>query len=253
MASLKRKAFLSRGGLIVSFAVACAVLSWGTAPTPTQSSLILAHLNAGHQLVPADRNARHYRGPAERHFVSGECAKLCGPGIATGISGGDGGSRAVGTKEKYAAEAANPQAASQPVDQQQSIAKATTDTDSRIADLQSQIADMNAQIAKASSKSRQALISQRDALQGELDLYKTIQDSLQKIASVANSEVTGSGLSVQIAQLKQSVPEVFALRIKKRRRLEDKVPRPAPPTTRDFSARSPSCSARCATCTTSTV
>lgn len=210
MASLKRKAFLSRGGLIVSFAVACAVLSWGTAPTPTQSSLILAHLNQAiswyRQIATLDITAGQ---PSDTLYLE-NARNSAAQALQLAFQAATAEAALLAQKKKNAAEAANPQAASQPVDQQQSIAKATTDTDSRIADLQSQIADMNAQIAKASSKSRQALISQRDALQGELDLYKTIQDSLQKIASVANSEVTGSGLSVQIAQLKQSVPEVFA-------------------------------------------
>ncbi len=93
--------------------------------------------------------------------------------------------------------------------QQGTIAKALVDTTTRIDDMQSQIADLNDQIAKAPAKKRAQLLSQRDALQGELDLEKTIQDSLQKIASVAASETAGSGLAAQIAQLKQSVPEVF--------------------------------------------
>jgi small-conductance mechanosensitive channel len=113
-------------------------------------------------------------------------------------------------KKKTAGSDAGSSGEPQAPDQQQGIAKAVSDTDNRVTDIQSQIADLNAQIAKAPSKSRQPLISQRDALQGELDLYKTIQDSLKKIAAVANNETTGSGLSVQIAQLKQGVPEVFA-------------------------------------------
>jgi small-conductance mechanosensitive channel len=211
VASLKRKAFLSRGGLIVFFAVALAVLSWGAAQTPpSQSSMILAHLNQAiswyRQIVRLDITAGQ---PSDTIYLE-NARSSAAQALQLAFQAASAEAALLAQKKKNAADAANPEATSQPVDQQQSISKAATDTDKRIADIQSQIADLNAQIAKAPSKSRQALISQRDALQGELDLYTTIQDSLKKIASVANSEVTGSGLSVQIAQLKQSVPEVFA-------------------------------------------
>ena len=97
----------------------------------------------------------------------------------------------------------------QPGNQQQSIAKAVSDTASRIQQTQAQLQDLDTQIAKARGKEREQLLSQRDALQGELDLEKTIQDTLQKISSVStNGEAVG--LAAQINQLKQSVPEVFA-------------------------------------------
>ena len=96
-------------------------------------------------------------------------------------------------------------------DQQQSIAKAVTNTANRIAQTGSQIDDLNKQIAAARGQKRQQLIGQRDALQGQLDLDKTLQDALQKISSVAAGNENGSsGLAGQINQLKQSVPEVFA-------------------------------------------
>ncbi len=97
-----------------------------------------------------------------------------------------------------------------PPDQQQGISKALANTATRITQTQSQIDDLNQQIAKAPAKSRQQLISQRDALQGELDLEKTLQDTLQKIASVSSNENASTGLAQQINQLKQGVPEVFA-------------------------------------------
>jgi small-conductance mechanosensitive channel len=211
VARLKRKAFLSRGGLIVFFAAALAVLSWGAAQTPpTQSSLILAHLNQAiswyRQIATLDVTAGQ---PSDTLYLE-NARSSAAQALQLAFQAASAEAALLAQKKKNVAEAANPEAASQPVNQQQSISKAAADADNRIADIQSQIADLNAQIPKAPSKSRQALISQRDALQGELDLYKTIQDSLQKIASVANSEVIGSGLSVQIAQLKQSVPEVFA-------------------------------------------
>ena len=97
-----------------------------------------------------------------------------------------------------------------PAEQQQNIAKAVTETTDRISQTQSQIDDLNKQLNVARGKKRQELLSQRDALQGELDLDKTILDTLQKVASVATTEAGSTGLAGQINQLKQSVPEVFA-------------------------------------------
>lgn len=95
-------------------------------------------------------------------------------------------------------------------DAQQGIAKALADAGNRAAQTQSQIGDLNKQIDSARGKKRQELISQRDSLEGQLDLEKTIQDSIQKISSVAATSESSSGLAGQINQLKQSVPEVFA-------------------------------------------
>jgi small-conductance mechanosensitive channel len=111
--------------------------------------------------------------------------------------------------QKNAQNSAGGNETAQPADQQQGLAKAVTDTANRIAQTQAQIDDLNQQIAKSSGKKRQELISQRDAQKGELDLDKTIQDTLQRIANVAINENTGTGLGQQINQLKQSVPEVF--------------------------------------------
>ncbi len=45
-----------------------------------------------------------------------------------------------------------------------------------------------------------------------MNLDKMIQDALQKVASVVKDNDNGaSGLAGQINQLKQSVPEVFAV------------------------------------------
>ena len=100
----------------------------------------------------------------------------------------------------------NPQGGEQP----QGINRALTEVSNRITQTQSQIDDLKDQIAAARGKKRQELISQRDALQGQLDLDKTMQDSLQKITSFASNDNGGTGLAGQINQLKQSVPEVFA-------------------------------------------
>jgi small-conductance mechanosensitive channel len=97
-----------------------------------------------------------------------------------------------------------------PSDQQQGIAKAAADTADQIGKTQSQLEALNQQIERAGGKKRQELLSQRDGLQGQLDLDKMIQDALQKVAGVTNNENGGSGLTKQINQLKQTVPEVFA-------------------------------------------
>ncbi len=100
--------------------------------------------------------------------------------------------------------------ASQP-DGQLSVTKAIASTNDRISQSQSQLDDLNRQISSARAKKRQQLISQRDALQGEMDLDKMILDALQKVSSVASTgEGSSSGLTGQINQLKQGVPEVFA-------------------------------------------
>jgi small-conductance mechanosensitive channel len=67
------------------------------------------------------------------------------------------------------------------------------------------------QIAGSAASKRQALLSQRDALQGELDLNKAMQDSIEKIASFAESSETASqGLAGTVNTLARSVPEVLA-------------------------------------------
>ncbi len=94
---------------------------------------------------------------------------------------------------------------------QQGLAKALSSTSDRITQIQSQIETLDHQLEAARGKKRQDLLSQRDALQGELDLDKAMQDSLQKISSSVNGNGGNkSGLEGQINQLKQSVPEIFA-------------------------------------------
>lgn len=210
MARLKRKNNFSRSALIVFFAAAVVVGSWAAQTPPSQSSLILAHLNQAiswyHRIVALDIAAGQ---PSDALYLENARSSAT-QALQLAFQAASAQAALLAQQKKIAAGTANPADAVQPADQQQSIAKALSGTSGRIADIQSQIADLNNQIAKATSKTRQPLISQRDALQGELDLYKTIQDSLQKIAAVANSESTGTGLAAQIAQLKQSVPEVFA-------------------------------------------
>jgi small-conductance mechanosensitive channel len=108
------------------------------------------------------------------------------------------------------ASAAGPNS-SAAANQQDSIANSITSTNDRIGQTQSQLDDINKQLGSVRGDKRQQLLSQRDALQGELDLDKMILDALQKISSTRLNENGGSGLPGQINQLKQSVPEVFAV------------------------------------------
>jgi small-conductance mechanosensitive channel len=211
VARLKRTAYVSRAALIVFLTAALTLLSWGAAQTPpSESNLILSHLNQAiswyRQVAALDITAGQ---PSDTLYLQ-NARSSAAQALQLAFQSASAEAVLLAQKKKNAADNAASSSESPSTDQQPNLAKATADTAKRVADTQSQIATLNEQIAKANSKTRQALISQRDALQGELDLDKTIQDALQKIATVANNETTGSGLAVQIAQLKQSVPEVFA-------------------------------------------
>jgi small-conductance mechanosensitive channel len=213
LASLQRRASWSRGGFIFIFLIAStAAVVWAKAQAaPPPSTTILNHLNqaiswyrrvAGLDVAAGQPSDTLYLENARNSAVEAlQLAFQSASAQATLLA-----------QQKNSGANANNAASSDQTPQQQqgTIAKALADATAHVADMQSQIADLNDQIAKATAKTRPQLVSQRDALQGELDLEKTIQDSLQKIASVANNETAGSGLSAQIAQLKQSVPEVFA-------------------------------------------
>jgi small-conductance mechanosensitive channel len=213
LARLQRRASWSRGGFIFIFLIAStAAVVWAKAQAaPPPSTTILNHLNqaiswyrrvAGLDVAAGQPSDTLYLENARNSAVEAlQLAFQSASAQATLLA-----------QQKNSGANANNAASSDQTPQQQqgTIAKALADATAHVADMQSQIADLNDQIAKATAKTRPQLVSQRDALQGELDLEKTIQDSLQKIASVANNETAGSGLSAQIAQLKQSVPEVFA-------------------------------------------
>lgn len=210
MARLKRKAYFSRGRLIPFFVAVLVAGSWAAQTAPSQSSLILSHLNQAiswyHRIAALDISSGQ---PSDTLYLE-NARNSAGQALQLAFQSASAQAALLAQQKRSGAEANKSADASQPADQQQSITKALAGSTNRITGIQAQIADLNAQIAKANSKTRQPLISQRDALQGELDLYKTIQDSLQKIAAVANNESTGSELSAQIAQLTQSVPEIFA-------------------------------------------
>jgi len=82
----------------------------------------------------------------------------------------------------------------------------------QMAGLQSQIDAQNKAIASASGAARQQATAKRDALQGQMDLYKSMQDAVQKMATFAETtEASNTGLAGTINTLARSVPEVLAV------------------------------------------
>jgi hypothetical protein len=80
----------------------------------------------------------------------------------------------------------------------------------RIADLQSQLDAQTKVIQTDTGQAREQAIAKRDALQGQMDLYKSMQDAVQKMATFAETtEASSSGLAGTINTLARSVPEVL--------------------------------------------
>ncbi len=213
MARLKRKASLGRRRRIVVLAAAILLLSAGWAQQAQSpqgdSAAILNHLNAAiswyRHVATVDATAGQ---PSDELYLENariSASQALQLAFQAGLA-----EATLGPKES--GNAANQGAASngQGASDQQGIAKAVTDIADRVSQTQSQIDDLDQQIASARGKKREELVSQRAGLQGQLDLDKMIQDALQRVASVGNSENGGSGLAKQINQLKQTVPEVFA-------------------------------------------
>jgi small-conductance mechanosensitive channel len=111
---------------------------------------------------------------------------------------------------KPADQAASDGDGGQPINQQ-SLANALQNATDRLNQDQANLDILEGQIAAARGRNRQTLISQRATLQAAIELDKALQDALQKISGFASSSNSGAaGLPGRIAQLKQSVPEVFA-------------------------------------------
>jgi small-conductance mechanosensitive channel len=116
--------------------------------------------------------------------------------------------------------------AASPTSRQQ-LLKFLDDTKARNAGLQKQISQLNDQITSASKRNAQALTDQRDRLQGELDLGQAMLNALTQLtqttnqvstnpknqkgkpSSSKNDQATPNGFAASVAQLKNSVPEVF--------------------------------------------
>jgi len=85
-----------------------------------------------------------------------------------------------------------------------------SDVGARIADLQSQLDTVNKQLARAPAAKKKALLEQRDALGGELNLYKTVQENLDKMTDfMEGANEGGEGLLGSIEELAHSVPEIW--------------------------------------------
>jgi hypothetical protein len=209
LARLGLKARLSRCGVVfvflpVAFAAACA------AQAPQSDDAILRHLNQAiswyRRVATLDLAAGQ---PSDALYLA-NARTSAGQALQLAFQSAQAEAALSAAQQKNGTVSTNGDETAQPNNQQQGIAKALANTGNRIAQTEAQIDDLNHQIVKAPAKTRQQLVSQRDALQGELDLEKTLQDTLQKIASVSNNENSSTGLAQQINQLKQGVPEVFA-------------------------------------------
>ena len=107
---------------------------------------------------------------------------------------------------------------------QPNYARVQATLSARMMDLQSQINALDKQIDRATGAARQTVIANRDALQGQLDLYKSMQDAVQKMANFAEAnEANNAGLTGTINTLARSVPGVLVTS------KADAAPKPAPP------------------------
>jgi small-conductance mechanosensitive channel len=210
LARLERGPGGGRLARIVCILAGTVILAAAIQTAPSQSDAILAHLNAAigwyRQITSLDISAGQ---PSDVLYVE-NARNSATQALQLGFQAAQ--AQATLLAKNKTGQSSNPaNSASVNLDQQTTLAKAVANTGDRISQNEAQLDDLNKQILSARGKQREQLLSQRDALQGELDLDKTILDSLQKIASVnAGSENGGSGLAGQINQLKQSVPEVFA-------------------------------------------
>lgn len=117
----------------------------------------------------------------------------------------------IDSANKSTAAADNANQPGSPGNQPANYSQMEAQVSAQIANLQSEIEALDKQVAGSAASKRQGLLSQRDALQGELDLNKAMQDSIEKIASFAESSETASqGLAGTVNTLARSVPEVLA-------------------------------------------
>src|SRR5882762_1499897 len=96
--------------------------------------------------------------------------------------------------------------------QQQDLTQIAARIAAEIDNTQSRLDSVNRQLASAPRSKRKELQSERERLQGKLALDKTVQDSVQKMATFAeeSTDSASEGLEGSINQLARSVSEVFA-------------------------------------------
>ena len=145
---------MSRGGLIVFFAAALAMVSWSAQTKPSESSLIQAHLNQAiswyRQVAALDITAGQ---PSDTLYLE-NARNSASQALQLAFEAASAQAQLLAAQKKKAA-GSTPAAETPPAaDQQQGIAKALSDTAKRVADLQSQITDLNTQIAKATAARR---------------------------------------------------------------------------------------------------
>lgn len=82
----------------------------------------------------------------------------------------------------------------------------------RVASLESQLKDIDTALQKASGSERVRLTNERDALSADLNITKTVQESIASILQFATTstltERPGDSLTAQINELARSVPEI---------------------------------------------
>jgi small-conductance mechanosensitive channel/TolA-binding protein len=102
----------------------------------------------------------------------------------------------------------------------QNLVKVLQDTSTHNAQLQAEIDQLSSKIASASRRDVKALTDQRDRLQGELDLGRSMVNSLNQLTQVSDqksrktgkesgNELSANGFEASVAQLKSSLPEIF--------------------------------------------
>jgi small-conductance mechanosensitive channel len=96
--------------------------------------------------------------------------------------------------------------------QQQDLTQIAARIAAEIDNTQSRLDSVNKQLASAPRSKKKELQAERERLQGKLALDKTVQDSVQKMATFAeeSTDSASEGLEGSINQLARSVPEVFA-------------------------------------------
>ncbi len=96
--------------------------------------------------------------------------------------------------------------------QQQDLTRIAARIAAEIDDTQSRLDSVNKALASAPRSKRKDLQAERERLQGMLTLDKTVQESVQKMATFAEetTDNASEGLEGSINQLARSAPEVFA-------------------------------------------
>ncbi len=201
--------FLKR--LVVGLALAAGPMAGAaTAPVPSFSEqTLIGHLNEAirwHRQVKAGR--QWIAQPSEEFFWSNQLS-LANQVIRSAFASARAEVPLVTPKTPAVKGAA---AAPANADQER-IARAQAARANRIRQLQGQIDTLNSQIPSApTAAARATAVARRDALQAEVNLFKTMGESLQKLADLLNGPTddnVATTLAGRVDALEVSVPEAF--------------------------------------------